>query len=64
MRNRLIATMRRLPSPVRRWVKRLPGAGAVRDRLSGTPRMRGPGPGELRAVVYPPTWVHWDVMKQ
>ncbi len=28
------------------------------------PGAAGPGPGELRAVVYLPTWARWDVMRQ
>ncbi|MEZ5175703.1 MAG: glycosyltransferase [Acidimicrobiia bacterium] len=60
----VVSVLRRLPPGVRRVLKRLPGAAAVRDRLSGRPRIGGPAAGELRAVVYPPTWVEWDTMKQ
>jgi glycosyltransferase involved in cell wall biosynthesis len=32
--------------------------------MYGVPRLVGPIPGDLRAVVYLPTWAHWDVMRQ
>jgi glycosyltransferase involved in cell wall biosynthesis len=32
--------------------------------MYGVPRVPGPNPGDLRAVVYLPTWAHWDVMRQ
>lgn len=54
----------RLPAPVRRFLKSVPGASQLRDRLYGNPQA-GPYPaGSLRPVVYMPTWVQWDVMKQ
>jgi glycosyltransferase involved in cell wall biosynthesis len=61
---RAASIVRRLPKPVRRALKRIPGSAAARDALSGKPALAGPGPGELRAVVYLPTWAHWDVMRQ
>lgn len=64
MRSRLISLGRKLPPSVRRTIKKVPGTSAARDRLAGAPQLPGPPPGSKRAVVYPPTWVHWDVMKQ
>ncbi len=54
----------RLPAPVRRAASRLPGAAALRRRLWRLPAAAGPGPGELRPVVYLPTWLTWDDMRQ
>ncbi len=54
----------RLPEPVRRAVRDLPGVRWMRDRMVGTPRPVGPAPGDLRPVVYLPTWSQWDVMRQ
>jgi glycosyltransferase involved in cell wall biosynthesis len=64
MLKRLVRSGARLPEPVRRRVRELPGAKWLRDRGSGTPQATGPGPGELRPVVYLPTWSEWDVMRQ
>ncbi len=61
---RLYAWAERLPQPVRRAAKHLPGARWVRTRLAGKPSLPGPGPGELRPVVYLPTWARWDHMRQ
>ncbi len=61
---RLTALVRRLPAPARRFLKKVPGTSRVRDRLAGEPKIDGPLPGELRAVVYPPTWAQWDTMRQ
>jgi len=54
----------RLPVGIRRAIRRLPGFDRLRAWLVERPRLPGPGQGELRAVVYLPTWVHWDVMRQ
>lgn len=62
--HRLAAHVRRLPAPVRRFLKKVPGATSMRDRLAGEPSVAGPAPGALRAVVYPPTWAQWDTMRQ
>ncbi len=59
--NRLAA---RLPAPVRRAAARVPGAAALRRRLWRLPAAAGPRPGELRPVVYLPTWLTWDDMRQ
>ncbi|MFV1962544.1 MAG: hypothetical protein ACC658_12030, partial [Acidimicrobiia bacterium] len=53
-----------LPVGIRRAIRRLPGFDRLRSWLVDRPRLPGPSPGELRAVVYLPTWVHWDVMRQ
>ncbi len=39
-------------------------ARRLRHRLRQRRRPAGPAPGELRAVVYLPTWARWDVMRQ
>ncbi|MGI9584854.1 MAG: hypothetical protein ACR2N7_04630, partial [Acidimicrobiia bacterium] len=61
---RAASIVRRLPKPVRQVLKRLPGSASARDSLSGRPALPSPAPGELRAVVYLPTWAHWDEMRQ
>lgn len=54
----------RLPVGLRRAVRSLPGFDRLRALLLDRPRGSGPGRGELRAVVYLPTWAHWDRMRQ
>ncbi len=54
----------RLPVPVRRFLKRLPGAGPAKDSLAGHPKGAPPPTGALRPVVYLPTWARWDEMRQ
>ncbi len=54
----------RLPPPVRRALRRLPGAGAVRRAATGRPRRESPPAGSSRPLVYLPTWAEWDVMRQ
>lgn len=52
----------RLPATVRRRLKSLPGAVWLRNRSLGMPAGRTePG---LPPVVYLPTWLEWDVMRQ
>lgn len=52
----------RLPASWRRWLKTLPGAAWLRYRSLDRPRgRREPG---LPPVVYLPTWLEWDVMRQ
>ena len=63
-RRRLYTLAERLPAPVLRTLKRLPGAWRIRARLAGKPQATGPGAGELRPVVYLPTWARWDQMRQ
>ena len=54
----------RLPPSVRRLLKRIPGAAAAKDSLAGYPKLEPPAVGELRPVVYLPTWARWDEMRQ
>ena len=61
MLHRLLA---RLPAGARNLLKRIPGASQLRDRLYGHPSGAAPSPGSLRPVVYLPTWLQWEVMKQ
>ena len=63
-RRRLYTLAERLPQPLRRSLKRLPGMGWIRARLAGRPAAAGPKPGALRPVVYLPTWARWDEMRQ
>jgi len=53
-----------LPVGIRRAIRSLPGFDRLRAFLVDRPRLPGQAPGELRAVVYLPTWAHWDVMRQ
>lgn len=53
-----------LPPGLRRRLKALPGMKKVRDRLYQAPAGPRPSPGELRPVVYLPTWAKWEVMRQ
>lgn len=64
MLKRIVRTGARLPEPVRRAVRDLPGVKWLRDQGVGSPQPVGPGPSELRPVVYLPTWSQWDVMRQ
>lgn len=59
----LVRLASRLPPDVRRLIRRLPGFDRLRSWFN-KPRQPGPAEGELRAVVYLPTWEHWDVMRQ
>ncbi|MEX2250482.1 MAG: glycosyltransferase [Acidimicrobiia bacterium] len=54
----------RFPAGLRNLLKRIPGASQLRDRLYGHPSGPAPSPGSLRPVVYLPTWLEWEVMKQ
>lgn len=53
-----------LPAGVRNLLKRAPGAVWLRDRLYGYPTGPPAPSGSLRPVVYLPTWLEWEVMKQ
>jgi len=53
-----------VPRPVRRAVKAMPLLSKVFVTDRRVPTLPGPGPGELRAVVYLPTWATWDEMRQ
>ncbi|MGH8948983.1 MAG: glycosyltransferase [Acidimicrobiia bacterium] len=61
MLHRLLA---RLPAGARNLLKRIPGAAAARDRLYGRPNGPRAPSGSLRPIVYLPTWLEWEVMKQ
>ncbi len=62
--SRLLDWASRLPPGVQTALKSLPGAAYLRMIAAGTPKLPGPASGEKRAVVYLPTWVRWDVMRQ
>jgi glycosyltransferase involved in cell wall biosynthesis len=49
---------------MRRLLRSLPGADRMRARLAGSPVDAGPPSGSKRPVVYLPTWVRWDSMRQ
>ena len=49
---------------MRNLLKRIPGAAGARDRLYGHPTGPEALSGSLRPVVYLPTWLEWEVMKQ
>lgn len=49
---------------MRRQIGRLPFVRRVLNLRYGGPLRSGPKKGELRAVVYLPTWLRWDVMRQ
>jgi glycosyltransferase involved in cell wall biosynthesis len=59
--HRLLA---RLPAGLRNLLKRIPGASRLRDRLYGYPTGPAASRGLLRPVVYLPTWLEWEEMKQ
>jgi glycosyltransferase involved in cell wall biosynthesis len=56
--------LRLIPDPVKRAIRHLPFADHLRTLVSGRPRRSEPTSGSLRPVVYPPTWLSWDEMKQ
>ena len=62
--SRLLSIGSRLPKPARTALKSLPGFERLRARLAGTPRGPDPSSGQLRPLVYLPTWAQWDVMRQ
>jgi glycosyltransferase involved in cell wall biosynthesis len=62
--SRTLAYVGRLPTPLRRTIKKLPGMRKVQAKLAGEPGGPVPEPGQLRPVVYLPTWAHWDEMRQ
>ncbi len=61
---RAVQLANRLPPSVRRLLKRIPGAATAKDSLAGYPKLEPPRTGELRPVVYLPTWARWDDMRQ
>jgi glycosyltransferase involved in cell wall biosynthesis len=62
--SRTIAYISRMPAPLRRLIKRFPGARKAQAKLAGAPIGPPPEPGQLRPVVYLPTWARWDEMRQ
>ena len=62
--SRLLHLGSRLPKGVRRAIRSIPGSDRLRAWIIERPRLPSPEPGEPRAVVYLPTWAHWDVMRQ
>lgn len=64
MRSVIHRIVGQVPAGVRLQLKRLPGASWLRDQLYGTPRGPDPEPGQLRPIVYLPTWLKWDQMPQ
>ena len=56
--------IRILPRGLRRFLKSLPGATRLRDAFYTTASGQAPAAGSLRPVVYLPTWLEWDEMKQ
>ena len=64
MKTAIYRLLRSVPASWRRRLKRIPGATRLRDRFYGMPRGPAPAPGELRPVVYLPTWLRWGHMSQ
>jgi len=62
--SRALSFVSRLPAPARRFLKRLPGTREAQAKLAGTPGGPDTEPGQLRPVVYLPTWARWDEMRQ
>jgi glycosyltransferase involved in cell wall biosynthesis len=62
--SRLLGWASKLPRGFQTALKSLPGASYLRMLAAGTPALAGPGRGELRAVVYLPTWLRWEAMHQ
>jgi glycosyltransferase involved in cell wall biosynthesis len=60
----LLRLVYRVPARWRRLLRRVPGADRLRAVVAGSPAKEGPPAGSKRPVVYLPTWVRWDVMRQ
>ncbi|MEX2322682.1 MAG: glycosyltransferase [Acidimicrobiia bacterium] len=56
--------LRVVPRPIRRLIRRVPGAATLVRRLTATPKGPPSAPGSLRPVVYLPTWERWGSMRQ
>ncbi len=54
----------RLPAPIKRLLKSLPFVQRRYVNAPQVPTLPGPNLGELRAIVYLPTWARWDEMRQ
>lgn len=64
MVGRLIRIVQALPAPVRRLLRRVPGLRRLWEGVMGHPRSAPPASGSKRPVVYLPTWLTWDRMRQ
>jgi len=62
--SRLLGWASKLPPGLQTALKSMPGAAYLRMLAAGTPKLAGPGSGEPRAVVYLPTWLRWEAMRQ
>jgi len=62
--SRALAFVSRLPASARRLLRRLPGSRGAQAKLAGIPAGPDTEPGQLRPVVYLPTWARWDEMRQ
>lgn len=62
--SRTIGLVSRLPAPLRKAIKKVPGSRKVQALLAGAPGGLDPEPGGLRPVIYLPTWARWDEMRQ
>ena len=62
--SRTIGLVSRLPESLRRAIKKVPGSRKAQAKLAGLPGGSDPRQGELRPVVYLPTWATWDEMRQ
>jgi len=63
-KHRLRSLIWRLPESWRTRLRVMPIVGRLRGLLAGTPARVGPAVGEKRVVVYLPTWLQWDTMRQ
>jgi glycosyltransferase involved in cell wall biosynthesis len=64
VKRRLRSLIWRLPESWRARLRVVPGVERLRGLLAGRPVHLGPLSGEKRAVVYLPTWLQWDTMRQ
>ncbi len=62
--SRLLRLATSLPEPIRRTIKSIPGSDWLRAIVADRPKGSPVPTGGRRTVVYLPTWVHWDVMRQ
>lgn len=63
-KRRLRSLIWRLPESWRARLRVMTIVGRLRGLLAGRPANAGPVSGEKRAVVYLPTWLQWDTMRQ
>lgn len=64
MANTTFRIASRLPAPLRRWLRRVPGVEGMRARSLGEPTGSAPEPGSPRPIVYLPTWLSWGSMHE